>query len=235
MRVFVGYDRREDVPYAVTVASLLRHASVPVRVEPIVEANLRGMGIYSRRHETRDGQLFDVVSDAPMATQFAITRFAVPFMADRQGWALFCDGDFLFRADVAELLEQADPKYAVMLVKHRHDPAETRKMDDQQQTRYACKNWSSLVLWNCAHPAHDRLMSHDVLNLAPGRWLHAFQWLFDTEIGDIDPAWNHLVGVNRPDPSAKAAHFTLGTPDMLGNADMEFGAEWQEYAARLAA
>jgi hypothetical protein len=85
------------------------------------------------------------------------------------------------------------------------------KMDGQVQSYYQRKNWSSVILWNCDHPAHKRL-TLELLNSAPGRDLHRFCWLKDEEIGSLAPRWNYLVDVE-PRPSSPAIyHFTLGGP-----------------------
>jgi hypothetical protein len=108
-------------------------------------------------------------------------------------------------------------------------------MDGQQQTQYARKNWSSVMLWNLDHPAHDAVTS-ELLNSVPGRDLHRFCWLDDELIGALPPAWNYLVGHTRlPDPKdAKLVHFTEGTPDMLGYESCEFSDEWREELRRWA-
>ncbi len=134
----------------------------------------------------------------------------------------------MLRSDVAELFAFADPRFAVQVVKHRHAGDEIFKMDGQIQTAYPRKNWSSVVLWNCDHPANKRLTIQSVNSLA-GRDLHAFCWLNEDEIGALPPCWNHLVNVNKPDPLAKLAHFTLGPPSMVG--DCEFADEWRAHLA----
>ena len=117
----------------------------------------------------------------------------VPLLA-HEGWALFCDCDVVFMADVAELFEQADPDKAVMVVKHRPLNETGTKMDGQAQLSYARKNWSSVMLFNCNHPANKRLSLQDI-NERPGRDLHAFYWLHDSEIGSLTCDWNVLVNV----------------------------------------
>jgi hypothetical protein len=39
--VYVGYDRREDIAYQVCRQSLLRNASIPLDIEPLVQDSLR--------------------------------------------------------------------------------------------------------------------------------------------------------------------------------------------------
>jgi len=229
IQVFVGYDRREDLGYRVTVESLRRTASCPVFVEPIVEPHCRGLGLYARRHEVReDGRTYDAISAAPMATQFALTRFLLPWIADhRMGWAMFCDCDFLFRKDVAELKALVDPSKAVMVVKHDHRPAAGEKMDGQVQSAYPRKNWSSLMLWNLRHPAVRGLTLTDV-NSMRGLDLHQFNWLPDDAIGGLPATWNWLAGYSDPDPDPAAVHFTEGTPDMA-TVKPPFADEWWSY------
>jgi len=211
-----GNDPREAIGAAVCQFSILRRTSKPVRFIPLLEKPLRWAGLYRRQHEYRDGQLFDVISDAPMSTDFAITRFATPHLV-RSGWALFCDfADMLFLADVAELFALADDRYAVMVVKHDHDPQEATKFFGSAQQPYPRKNWSSLILWNCDHPANRERLTLDLINSAPGRDLHRFGWLDDSEIGGLPTAWNHLVGVHPETTPVKALHFTLGAPFVPG-------------------
>jgi hypothetical protein len=96
---------------------------------------------------------------------------------------VFCDCDFLWRTDVGELLSLADPRYAVMVVQHAYSPVESIKMDGQIQLAYPRKNWSSLMLWNCRHPAHAALP--ELVNTWTGRRLHGFEWLDNALIGAL--------------------------------------------------
>ena len=226
LKVFVGWDPREVAAYQVCVRSLAAQSSVALDIEPLVLGHLQALGLYRRPTARRGGRLWDLISDAPMSTEFALTRFLVPHLAGRGGWALFCDADFLWRADVAELLELADPRTAVQVVKHDHRPRETSKMDGQAQVPYARKNWSSLVLWNCCHPAHAALTLGEI-NGVPGRHLHAFHWLEDALIGALPEHWNWLEGWSSPALEPKAVHYTRGTPDMAGHAGAPFAGEWR--------
>lgn len=210
MRIYIGHDPREEEAYQVACASLLRQSSRGVRIEPLNARRLYEQRLLWRPVEEHNGQQFDHLSGMPQSTGFATSRFLVPFLA-RGGTALFVDCDVVFLADPAELFKLADSRYAVQVVQHQHLPAEVTKMCGQVQTCYPRKNWSSVVLWNCDHPAHHRLTLAQV-NQYPGELLHRFFWLRDSEIGALPPAWNWLVGVQPRPETPKLAHFTLGGP-----------------------
>lgn len=235
--IFMGWDGREEAAYRVAEASILRRTQADVRIVPLKLREPPVSGLLARPIEQRDGRMWCPISEAPMATEFAISRFCVPFI-QRAGWALFVDCDVLCLADIAELFALADDKYAVMVVKHQQAvTAGETKMDDQAQTGYQRKNWSSVCLWNCSHPAHERL-TLGKLNAWAGRTLHSFLWLKDREIGELPATWNFLVGVDAlgigggmevgwtpagnlasgaavqvlREEEIKLAHFTLGGP-----------------------
>src|SRR5262249_12387251 len=150
-------------------------------IRPLRLDYLRNNMMLWRRFEMRDGIVWDLLSKAPMSTEFALTRFFVPLLA-HTGWALFVDPDVVFTRDVAELFALADDRYAAMCVKHDHRPDGSVKMDGQIQTYYPRKNWSSVVLYNADHPGNRRL-TLGILNNVPGRDLHGLRWLNDEAIG----------------------------------------------------
>lgn len=228
MKVYLGYDARETQGYSVACRSLIKHARNAVTITPLNASRLAENGLLRRPTDTR-GQRYDILSNAAASTEFAISRFLVPFLA-QTGWALFADCDVVFKADVNELFALADDRYAVMCVKHDFDSLTGTKMDNQQQSPYPRKLWSSVMLWNCNHPANKRLSLVDV-NERPGRDLHAMYWLHDSEIGELPARWNWLVGL-QPEPENPAiCHFTLGTPD-LGVPELpEHKIWWEAYAA----
>lgn len=228
--VYLGWDSREAAAFAVARTSLMRHMDSSVEANWLMLPEVRAKGLYSRPIEYRvtdagHSVMWDVISDAPMSTEHACSRFLVPHLA-KEGWALFADCDVLFRTNVGELFEGLDPSKAVYCVQHKHEPTETEKMDHQVQMRYARKNWSSVVAFNVEHPSNAAL-TVDMVNELPGRDLHRFCWLADSDIGALDPAWNHLVGVNPPMNDAKIVHFTLGCPNMPGYWECEFADEWR--------
>lgn len=227
--IYIGFDPREAEAFAVCRTSIENRLTVPVPVNSIILQDMIDAGLYTRETEIRDGKLWDKISEAPMSTEFAISRFLTPILAkkDRKereaaGWALFMDCDMLVRENLARLFELADPRYAVMCVKHRHTPPPGTKMDGQAQISYARKNWTSLTLYNCDHPSNGKL-TVEMINSVPGRDLHRFCWLEDHEIGELSPEWNWLVGHNDP----KIVHFTEGGPWLPDYQSVEYAQEWR--------
>jgi hypothetical protein len=199
-RIFVGYDEREDIAFQVCAHSIRARASAPADVMPIKLDDLRARKVFWRGE------------DPLQSTQFTYSRFLTPWLAGFAGWALFCDCDFLFTADIAELFALADGSKAVMCVKHDYAPREATKMDGKAQTVYPRKNWSSLVLYNCGHAA-NRALTPELVNSESGAFLHRFQWLPDDLVGGLPEEWNWLEGWSEKRAAApKAIHFTRGGP-----------------------
>lgn len=230
MKIFMGWDPRDDLAYKVACRSLRKHASQPVEIVPIKDRALRNAGIYWRTYWVdRTGQMYDDADGKPFSTQFSFARFAIPIMEDyRDEWVAFVDPDILLRADISDLLALADDRYAVMCVKHDFNPPEGEKMDGVRQERYFRKAWSSVMLLN---PSRCRTMTKYELNRSSGSRLHGFLWLQDDQIGEIPATWNYLVGWHGAAdiPNPKLAHFTNGTPDMPGRRDDEYAAQWWPY------
>lgn len=224
-QVFVGFDAAEMVACNVAVQSMYLHTS---RSEAKVERISRlSLWKHYTRPTTRmpNGQLFDEISDAPMSTDHAIARFWIPFLCQYKGWALFTDGDVLFREDVRHLFALADPACAIQVVQHPPQTEEGVKKSGHVQQAYARKNWSSVMLFHCGHPANAAL-TPDILNTWPGRDLHAFRWLKDDLVGALPARWNWLVGVSAPESDPALVHYTLGTVDLPEHEQDPFADEW---------
>jgi hypothetical protein len=233
LSIYIGFDPRETAAFAVARNSIKRHTTLPVRVNGLVLSELRDRGLYTRPHEQRGCQLWDVISDAPCATEFSNSRFLVPHLA-KEGFALFMDCDMLVRKNLARLFALADTSKAVQVVKHNHQPTETTKMDGQIQTRYGRKNWSSVILWNCDHPA-NKALTLEMVNGLPGRDLHRFCWLEDDLIGELPVEWNWLAGHSDPSVDPAIVHHTDGIPSMPGYENAPFADEWRAELTRWAA
>lgn len=209
VHVYIGYDARELSAYSVAASSLFGTSGIEaIRLE---EKRLRRKGLYSRLSGFKEsGQQVDLISRAPQSTDFALSRFLTPILC-QSGYALFVDCDVVFLDDVHKMLDEVHAEHAVSVVKHLYQPRSVMKMDSQEQTSYSRKNWSSVMLFNCNHPANYRLTLHDV-NTRPGLDLHSLYWLNDSEIGELNPRWNWLVGEQQKPPNPAIAHFTLGGP-----------------------
>jgi len=231
-KIFIGYDSRFPLAYAVAVRSLILNGALESDIRPLLLPQLCGAALYDRPTSFKDGQMIDDISEAPMSTEFAISRFLIPHLCGYEGWALFCDSDFMFRDDIKKLFALADDRYAVMCVQHDYQPPEETKMDGRTQTKYARKNWSSLMLINCGHPA-NRNLKPGFVNTQPGRDLHGFRWLPEICIGALPVEWNWLEGHTPDTVQPKAVHFTRGTPDMAGYENIPFAHEWRQIAGAV--
>ena len=235
LSVYLGWDSRELQAYRVAEYTLRKNTRAALHVVPLKHKALRQQGIFDRpwRVEGTTGNFHDARDGKPFSTEFAFTRFLVPYLAGYTGWALFADADVLFRADVQELFALRDEKYAVQVVKHDFHPTEKEKMDGCAQQRYWRKNWSSVILWNCGHE-YNKKLTPAVVNAWPGAWLHSFSWLKDEHIGELPPEWNYLVGHTREVRYPKLLHFTDGGPWFEHMQNVPYGQIWvAEYHAML--
>lgn len=226
MRVYLGHDRREQGAFDVAAKTARAYNC---DVLPLYEDRLRLSGMLTRPLDRRGG-MFDLNSNAPQSTDFAVARFFVPLLA-HAGWALFADADVVFMQDPHEILAKADNTKAVQVVKHPPYELTATKMDGQVQTSYSRKLWSSVMLWNCDHVANRRL-NLTTLNQWPGRDLHAFKWLADDEIGDLPVEANWLVGMMPKPERPIIAHMTLGGPWIPGWPPHEHDELWTAESER---
>ena len=219
INIFIGFDQREAQVYHVLTQSILDTTTVPVSITPLHVPMLRD---------------FDGQQDG--TNRFIYSRFLVPELMNYQGWALYMDSDMLVRGDLVELWDRIDNSKAVMCVKHEYKTKQKRKFigtplecDNQSYPR---KNWSSLILWNCAHPL-NRILSRRFVAEAGGKVLHRFSWLADHQIGEIPPEWNVLVGEQDYREDAKNAHFTLGAPTFFHYRECDYSGEYMDKLRRL--
>lgn len=216
-KIFIGWDSREDIAYQVSKYSAERR-SRNVEVIPLKQPSLRKSGLYWRE------------VDKLAATEFTFTRFLIPELTNYSGWALFMDCDIVFQESPDELFKLVDDRYAVMCAKHDYTPKEGIKMDGQLQTVYPRKNWSSVMLINCAHPK-NKILTKELVNNpeTTGAYLHRFSWLDDEDIGTISHEWNWLVGwYKQPeDGEPKALHYTEGGPWFNNYRFCDYHTEWK--------
>ena len=193
--IFIGYDPREAIAYHVCTNSIIRHSSHPVSINPLALNILKD---YEEKHT--DG-----------SNHFIYSRFLVPHLMEYKGWAIFMDGDMLLRDDIEKLWALRDESKAVMVVKHDYKTKMTEKYLGSKNEDYPCKNWSSVILWNCGHPA-NAVVTPEFIQNATGAQVHRFTWLDDDLVGELPVEWNWLDIEYEWNPQAKLVHYTLGTP-----------------------
>jgi len=215
LNFFIGYDSKEDIAYRVCKYSILKNTSFNVKIRSLKLYELISKNMYTR------------TVDPLASTEFTYSRFLIPALMNYNGWAIFCDCDFLFFDDIKNIIKELDPNKAVYCVQHDYTPKEKHKMDGQKQTIYPRKNWSSFIVYNCGHNSNKKL-TVDLVNKETGSFLHQFKWLDDQEIGSLDERWNWLEGwtSNHNNNSPYAVHFTRGGPWFEEWQDVEFAKEW---------
>ena len=194
LTIFCGFDEREEAGTHIFVSSVLHRASIPVAFVPL------------NNQKTRAG-----------TNQFTTSRFLVPYLMGYKGRAVFADAaDMICLSDVSEikdLLMGLDT--AVGLVKHDYktqNPVKYIGTEMESQNKdYERKNWASLMLIDCEHPAWKAVTPESI-----GAWsmleLLQLKFLADCEIESISDAWNRLVDEDQPVGGAKILHWTAGIP-----------------------
>lgn len=205
IQVFIGYDPREAVCYHVCQQSILDNTKHPVCFFPVTG-------------ERRDG-----------SNDFVYERFLVPWKMGFMGHAIFMDGDMVVRGDIADLWEhRLYGKVGVQVVKHAdYETKHPVKYLGYPNASYPRKNWSSVMLWNCAfYP--NRILTPGFVAKQSGSFLHRFQWLKDEQIGTLPPEWNRLVLEQPIAREDKLLHFTIGSPCFAEYADCEGATHWHD-------
>lgn len=160
---------------------------------------------------------------------FITSRYLIPALEDFSGWALFIDSDTLFREDIAALWALRDDRYAVQCVRHDYASKSRRKYRgspiEADNVSYPLKNWSSVMLMNCSHPA-VRVLTPGYVARSTSQHLHRFEWLDHALIGGLGSTWNHLIGEYPRRDDARLAHYTLGVPGFGSYVDCEHSREW---------
>ena len=217
LNVFVGYDEREHEAWEVCRYSINKHCPDAI-VKAVVQQDLREKGMYTREKDSS-------------STEFSLTRFLVPHLMGYEGYAVFMDCDMLWTTDINRLFLRREHEYAVKVVKHNHQPASSIKMDNQKQTHYPRKNWSSVMLFNCGHEKNKNL-TPEVVNSVQPSFLHRFEWLRDELIGELPITFNFLVDYYKKLPDnilPSNIHFTSGGPWFDEYKDCDYSELWFKY------
>jgi lipopolysaccharide biosynthesis glycosyltransferase len=214
--IVVGFDQREAIAYHTFTQSVIEKSSRPVFFIPVALNTLNG---FKETHKDR-------------SNDFIYSRFLTPYLNNFEGWAIFADGDMICQSDIRELWDLRDESKALLVVKHDYLTKANRKYLGNINENYPRKNWSSLILWNCAHPKHSILTPNFISNQS-GQFLHRFSWLDDSDIGDLPKEWNWLALEYPINNSAKIIHYTLGTPCFKDYRDTDMSDIWLETHKRV--
>ena len=160
IRIFIGYDEGEKIAFHVLSESIRRLSSEPVSIIPLDLNTIRN-------HFKRDKQ-------DNQSTEFAFSRFMVPYLSNYEGWSIFMDCDMMVRSDINELWKLRDEDYAVMCCQHDYEPKQDVKFRGAKNEKFPKKNWSSMMLMN---NAKCKLLTPEYVRTASGLELHQFKWL----------------------------------------------------------
>lgn len=188
-RVYIARDERQTVAFHVAVESAMSHLCAPLSFIPL------------------ESRFLPLERDEPSPAYFA--RMLVPWLCNFEGWALFMEPDMLVRADLNEVFDAADPRYAIMHPRSS-EPAE----------------WTSLMLFNCGHEALRSLTPEFVGDADALKSTELLFWLDSSVLGELPPEWNHTVAYDVPNARARIAHFPLGVPEHVETQGCEFSDEW---------
>ena len=210
--IYTGFDSREEIGWHAFASSVMAHTTDAVAFHPL-------------SGKQRDG-----------SNAFTYARFLVPFVQKHEGWAVFADAcDMVCMGDISDLWALRDPTCAVQVVKHDYKTKHPRKYVgtamESDNIDYERKNWASLMLINCQHPAWRRLPLHDVIEM-PARELLQFKFLPDELIGDLPRTWNWLVDEFGENPEAKIVHWTAGIPAFPHYSEAPMADVWAQAAVK---
>ena len=215
INLFVGFDPREEVGTHAFNSSVLANTSAPVSIthlhKPMLEKQL--------------GLVFQAGSN-----DFTKTRFLIPHLMGRKGWAIFADGaDMICMDDLAHLMSYANPleAKAVYVVKHDyHTKAPVKYIGTKMETAnqdYPRKNWASLMLINCAHFGWPS--PKDISGMSMSDLLQ-FKFLDDDRIGSLPKDWNWLADEDGENDKAKIIHWTQGIPGFSHYKNAPMAEKW---------
>ena len=207
LSVFIGYDSRERDAYYVAKASVEKYSDV--RVFPIVQDEVRDMGIYRRP------------PDSKATTEFTLTRFLTPFLSGYSGMSVFMDCDVLVQRDIREILLEVDWRNDVSCVQHDYTPHSDIKMDGKSNAAYPKKNWSSVMVFN---NRRCQILTPEIVNHFTPAYLHRMEWA--RSIGSLCSTWNYLVGYYKNIEHPSLIHYTDGGPWFPEYKNCEFSDAW---------
>lgn len=209
LTIFCGFDDREEIGTHIFASSVLHRATIPVAFVPL------------RLRSVKQG-----------SNEFTVSRFLAPYLIGYKGRAIFADAaDMICLSDAKELQDLLmGLDTAVGVVKHKYQTQHRIKYvgTDMQSPNvdYERKNWASLMLINCEHPAW-KTITPESINTWSMLDLLQFKFLDDSEISEIPDEWNRLVDEKQSVDGAKILHWTAGIPGFKHYKDAPGAGLWQ--------
>lgn len=211
IRIFIGYDRIENLCWHVLNHSIMTRAHSRVQIVPLMLSQLGGLLWRDR--------------DPLQSNDFSFSRWLVPYLCDYKGSAIFMDCDMLCLDDIDKLWAMRDSLFAIQCVKHNYNPKGAEKYLGRTQTVYPKKNWSSMMLFN---NERCKALTLDYVNTASGLDLHQFKWLEDDAlIGGLPFEWNYLVNYYQ-EGTPRLLHWTDFGPWLKDHLNVQFADKWKE-------
>lgn len=209
LKIWIGYDNQFEDNIKVLTTSIKNNCSIDFEINFLKLEKLSN--ILTRKR------------DPLQSTDSAFTRWLVPYLQNYKGWGLYMDSDMMVRKDLKNLWLIRDQSKTIMAVKHKYQLTLDYKFNNNIQTNYKRKNWSSLMLFNCEK---CKYLSLEYVNRARGLDLHTFKNIKAKDIGSLPKEWNHLVGIDSPKDAA-IVHWTLGGPWFKEYSKTEYYGEWE--------
>ena len=200
MRVFIGMDERQPLAYTVLQSSIVRRASRPVSITPLLLSQLppvkRGL------------------------TDFTYSRYLVPYLCEYEGTALFMDADMVCQCDIYDLEAYAGSE-PVAVVPHSGAMSFERpslmlfnnSMCPELTPEYIKKNqpgnfqWADSVgalpakfnhLVGYDKPTGEEAILHYTAGIPDFKEVFGMgferEWLMEKEIALKSPSWFELMG-----------------------------------------
>lgn len=216
LRIFAGFDPREEVGTHVFTSSVLEHASEPVAITHLHKPTL----------EAAFGKNFAEGTNA-----FTMSRFLVPALCDFAGQpVVFVDGaDMICMDDICKIVRDADPLAPVSVVKHSYKTRNPRKYRgtgmEAANEDYERKQWAAVMVmqpWHMCwrHLTPDKVAAMKMIDLLQ------FRFLRDDQIGELPMRWNWLADEHGMNPDAAILHWTAGVPGFPQHKDAHHAADW---------
>jgi hypothetical protein len=189
LRIYIGASRGDLLGLRVLDHSIRKHASVPVRVIPMVD-----LPVPPARNPLNRPR-----------TGFSFSRFLVPELAGHRGRAVYLDSDMVVFGDVAELATVPFGDHKVLCTYQEAPPAAWADNPAFHTGRH-----SAVMVLDCDRLKWDIQQIVDELDEGRVSYedLMSNLCLDDDEIGLLPQEWNHL---ERFDPGeTKLLHYTVG-------------------------